>query len=101
MYRKSRLIRGLLSALVAAVVAAVLPLAVSSGASAADPCGSGSNPIVCENSKPGAPMEDWFAPNAYGSVQGFTNKVSYQAGETVQFKVQSPIPYHVEVYRLG
>jgi hypothetical protein len=101
MYRKSRFLRGLLCALVAALVAAVLPLAVSSGASAADPCGTGSNPIVCENSKPGSPMEDWYAPNAYGNVEGFTNQVSYQAGDTVQFKVQSPIPYHVEIYRLG
>jgi hypothetical protein len=101
MYRKSRLFRGVLCALVAAVVAAVLPLAVGSGASAADPCGSGSNPIMCENSKPGTPMEDWFAPSAYGNVQGFTTKVSVQAGDTVQFKVQSPTPYHVEVYRLG
>ncbi|WP_405578388.1 DUF4082 domain-containing protein [Streptomyces sp. NBC_01190] len=101
MYRKSRLIRGLLSALVAAVVAAALPLVVSSGASASDPCGTGSNPITCENSKTGTPMEDWYAPSAYGNVQGFTTKVSVQAGDTVQFKVQSPTPYHVEVYRLG
>lgn len=101
MYRKSRLIRGLLCALVSAVIAAVLPLVVSSGASATDPCGTGSNPITCENSKPGTPMEDWYAPNAYGNVQGFTNQVSYQAGDTIQFKVQSPVSYHVEVYRLG
>jgi hypothetical protein len=87
--------------LVAAVVAAVLPLVVSAGASAADPCGAGSNPIMCENSKPGTPMENWFAPNAYGNVQGFPTQASVQAGDTVQFKVQSPAPYHVEIYRLG
>lgn len=101
MYTRSRLLRGILCAAVAAVVAAVLPPAVSSGASAADPCGTGSNPIVCENSKPGTPMSDWFSPNAYGNVQGFSTRVSVQAGDTVQFKVQSPTPYHVEVYRLG
>jgi hypothetical protein len=101
MFAKTRLLRGVLCAVVAALLAAVLPLAVSSGASAADPCGSGSNPIVCENSKPGTPMENWFSPNAYGNVQGFTDQVSYQAGDTLKFKVQSPIPYHVEVYRLG
>src|SRR5205823_4728356 len=55
----------------------------------------------CENSKPGTPMSDWFSPNAYGNVQGFSSQVSVQAGDTVQFKVQSPIPYHVEIYRLG
>ncbi|MFC1432379.1 DUF4082 domain-containing protein [Streptacidiphilus sp. N1-3] len=68
---------------------------------AADPCGTGSNPIVCENSKTGSPMSDWFSPNAYGNVQGFSTQESVQAGDTVQFKVQSPTPYHVEIYRLG
>lgn len=101
MYRRSRLLRGVLCALVAMTGAAVLPLATSAGASAADPCGSGSNPIVCENSKAGTPMSDWFSPNAYGNVQGFSSQVSVQAGDTVQFKVQSPSPYHVTVMRLG
>ena len=101
MDRTSRLFRGVLSSVVAAVIAVALSLAGSPGAHAADPCGTGSNPIVCENSKTGTPMEDWFAPNAYGNVQGFTDQVSYQAGQTVQFKVQSPVAYHVEVFRLG
>ncbi|MFC4031164.1 DUF4082 domain-containing protein [Streptomyces polygonati] len=56
---------------------------------------------MCENSKPGTPMSDWFAPSAYGNVQGFPTKESVQAGDTVQFKVQSPTPYHVSIYRLG
>lgn len=101
MYRRSRSLRGALCALVAVLTTAVLPLASVSGAAAADPCGSGSNPITCENSKPGTPMSDWFSPNAYGNVQGFSSQVSVQAGDTVQFKVQSPVPYHVEIYRLG
>jgi hypothetical protein len=101
MHAASRHLRGALFALVAAMAAAVLPLTAANGAAAADPCGSGSNPIVCENSKPGSPMTDWFAPNAYGNVQGFSSQMSVQAGETVQFKVQSPVPYHVEIYRLG
>jgi hypothetical protein len=100
MYRRSRLLQGGLFALVAALVTAVLPLTMASSASA-DPCGSGSNPIVCENSKAGSPMSDWFSPNAYGNVEGFSTAESVQAGDTVQFKVQSPVSYHVEVYRLG
>ncbi|WP_328911703.1 MULTISPECIES: DUF4082 domain-containing protein [unclassified Streptomyces] len=101
MFTRSRLFRGVLCALIAVPAAAVLPLVTGSGAAAADPCGSGMNKIVCENSKPGTPMSDWFSPNSYGNVQGFSTQVSVQAGDTVQFKVQSPIPYHVEVYRLG
>jgi hypothetical protein len=100
MNRWSRRIRGLRLAVVAALVWAVLPQAVTAQA-AADPCGAGSNPIVCENSKPGSPMSDWFAPNAYGDIKGFSTKESVQAGDTVQFKVQSPVAYHVEIYRLG
>jgi Domain of unknown function (DUF4082)/Bacterial Ig-like domain/Bacterial Ig domain len=101
MFTRSRLLRGVLCALIAVPAAALLPLVATTGASAADPCGSGSNTIVCENSKPGTPMSDWFSPNAYGNVQGFSTQESVQAGDTVQFKVQSPTPYHVEIYRLG
>ncbi len=100
MKKWSRRIRGSRLAVVAALIWAVLPLAVPAQA-ASDPCGSGSNPIVCENSKPGNPKSDWFSPNAYGDIQGFSTKESVQAGDTVQFKVQSKTSYHIEIYRLG
>lgn len=95
-----RRIRGGRLAVVAGLILAVLPLAGSAQA-ASDPCGSGSNPVVCENSKPGTPKTDWFSPNAYGDIKGFSTKESVQAGDTVQFKVQSKTSYHVEIYRLG
>ncbi|GAA3888949.1 hypothetical protein GCM10023084_46900 [Streptomyces lacrimifluminis] len=79
---------------------AVLPQAIPAQA-ASDPCGTGSNPIVCENSKTGSPKSDWFSANSYGDIKGFTTKESVQAGDTVQFKIQSPVPYHVQIYRLG
>ncbi|WP_258054862.1 DUF4082 domain-containing protein [Streptomyces sp. Ru71] len=82
------------------MIFAVLPQAVPAQA-VTDPCGAGSNPIVCENSKPGSPKSDWFSANAYGDIKGFTTKESVQAGETVQFKVQSKTPYRIEIYRLG
>ncbi|MFF7238849.1 DUF4082 domain-containing protein [Streptomyces collinus] len=56
---------------------------------------------MCENSKPGSPKSDWFSPNAYGDIKGFSTKESVQAGDTVQFKVQSKTPYRIEIYRLG
>ena len=100
MQRSRRYLRGALLALIGALMMAVLPQAGVANA-ATDPCGTGMNPIVCENSKAGTPMEDWFSPNAYGNVEGFTSAESYQAGDTVNFKIQSPTPYHVEIYRLG
>ncbi|MGW7528387.1 DUF4082 domain-containing protein [Streptomyces sp. NPDC054783] len=100
MNRWSRRLRGGRLAVVAALIWAVLPQAATAQA-ASDPCGTGSNPVVCENSKPGSPKSDWFSPNAYGDIQGFSTKESVQAGDTVQFKVQSKVPYHIEIYRLG
>lgn len=100
MNRWSRRLRGGRLAVIAALIWAVLPQAGIAQA-ASDPCGTGSNPIVCENSKAGSPMSDWFSPNAYGDIKGFSSKESVQAGDTVQFKVQSPVSYHVEIYRLG
>ncbi|MGW3149706.1 DUF4082 domain-containing protein [Streptomyces sp. NPDC001177] len=100
MNRWSRRIRGGRLAVVAALIWAVLPQA-GPALAASDPCGAGSNAIVCENSKPGSPKSDWFSPNAYGDIEGFTTKESVQAGDTVQFKVQSKVSYHIEIYRLG
>ncbi|MFE2480149.1 DUF4082 domain-containing protein [Streptomyces sp. NPDC059389] len=99
MNRRTRLLRYGLFTVVAALMATVLP--PSSVAGAVDPCGPGTNAIVCENSKPGTPMSDWFSPSAYGDIKGFSAQMSVQAGETVQFKVQSSTPYRVSVYRLG
>lgn len=98
MNRRTRLLRYGLFTVVAALMAAALPPSV---AAAADPCGPGTNAIVCENSKAGTPMSDWFAPSAYGDIKGFPAQTSVQAGETLQFKVQSPTAYKVSVYRLG
>ena len=100
MNRWSRRIRGGRLAVVAALIWAVLPQALPAQA-ASDPCGTASNAIVCENSKTGSPMSDWYSPNSYGGIKGFSTKESVQAGDTVQFKIQSPVTYRVEIYRLG
>ncbi|HEU5426455.1 MAG TPA: N,N-dimethylformamidase beta subunit family domain-containing protein, partial [Actinocrinis sp.] len=70
-------------------------------AQATDPCGSGSNPVVCENSLPGTPMSQWYSPSAYGDIQGFSTAESVQPGQTISFKVSAPSDYKVEIYRLG
>jgi hypothetical protein len=98
----SRITAGRLTAgaLALLTVAATLLLPTAAVA-AADPCGANSNPIVCENSKPGTPIGDWYAEDSWGDIEGFTTKVSVQAGETLQLKVQSPSAYKLSIYRLG
>ena len=64
-------------------------------------CGPGSNPIVCENSLPGTPMSTWYAPSAWGDIQGFSTSESVQPGQTISFKVSSPASYTIAIYRLG
>ncbi|WP_239082404.1 DUF4082 domain-containing protein [Actinoplanes teichomyceticus] len=66
-----------------------------------DPCGVNSNPIVCENSKPGTPLDEWYGDSAWGDIGGFTTKMSVQPGETLQLKVHSPTSFTVTFYRLG
>ncbi|MES5817772.1 DUF4082 domain-containing protein [Streptomyces sp. RG80] len=100
MNRWSRRLRGGRLAVVVALIFAVFPQ-VGTAQAAADPCGSGSNAIVCENSKAGSPMSDWYSPNSYGDIKGFTTKESVQAGDTVQFKIQSKTTYQIQIYRLG
>ncbi|MFJ3905510.1 DUF4082 domain-containing protein [Streptomyces sp. NPDC090025] len=100
MQNRLRRARGAIVALAAALTAIFLPSSGQASA-VADPCGSGSNPIVCENSKPGTPMSEWFSGNNYGDIAGFSTKMSVQPGETVQFKIQSPVAYHVRIFRLG
>jgi hypothetical protein len=84
------------------VVASALALGVVSPA-AAGPCDPGSNPIVCENSKPGSPESEWEVQDAGDpGLQGFATKMSVNAGETEQFKVKtSASSYTIDIYRLG
>ena len=95
--RRGRLI-GVASAV--AVAATSLVLWAPTPASAAN-CVTAANPIVCENALPGDPMSDWYTPNAYGEIAGFPDQISYQIGDTVNFKVQSPVSYSVTILRLG
>ena len=86
------------AAALALVAALVMPAAP---AAASDPCGAGSNPIVCENSQPGTPMSDWYSPNAWGDIAGFPTTTSVAPGGTINFKISSPTTYTIEIYRLG
>lgn len=65
------------------------------------------NPIVAENSLPGASRNKWWgAPmTALGvdaTIAGYADRCSYAPGDTVAFKVDSTaFAFRVEIYRLG
>ena len=82
------------------------PLAVDftwSFTTGVDPCSSGGNPIVCENSNPGNPPSEWDVSGAGdASIQGFTTDISVNLGETVRFKIDTPsTDYRLDIYRMG
>ena len=71
-------------------------------ASVTDPCAAPTNPIVCENSKPGAPASEWDVSGpGDDSIQGFATDISVNAGSSVSFKVKTTASYTVDIYRLG
>jgi len=68
-----------------------------------DPCGTGGNPIACENSKPGTPSSQWDVSNGEGStIQGFADPFSVNLGGTINFKIHTvATSYKVDIYRMG
>lgn len=95
---RSRVFR---AAVAAATGAALVLIPASASSAVSDPCGTGSNPVVCENSKLGTPLDDWYGESAWGDIEGFGTRMSVQPGETLQLKVQSPTTFEVDIYRLG
>jgi hypothetical protein len=62
-----------------------------------------SNPILCENTRSGNPSSQWSITGAGdASIQGFATDISYNLGDTVRFKINTPSTnYHLDIYRLG
>ena len=75
----------------------------ATAANAATPCGVGSNPIVCENSKPGTDPSVWDINGAGDpSIQGFSSDISVNVGSSIDFKIATPATdYSVTIYRTG
>ena len=93
-----------LVAVLAPVLAVGVPAVLRAGrAGAVDPCGTGGNPITCENSKPGDPMANWqVAGVGDTSIQGFATSMSVNLGDTENFKVQTTASsWHIDILRLG
>ena len=87
---------------VVAAATALLPT-LSRPAAAAGPCDPPTNPIACENSLPGDPQSQWdVTGSGSSSIQGFAADISYNQGQTAQFKVDTPATsYRLDIYRMG
>src|SRR4249920_2408902 len=90
---------------VAALAAGLLlagGLQAASARAATDPCGVGSNPIVCENSKPGNPPSEWDVITDSTTIEGFASGFSFNVGDVVNFKIRTNAnAYTIDIYRMG
>ena len=61
------------------------------------------NEVVCENSKPGSPSNEWEVSGAGDpGIQGFATEISVSRGETIAFKIKTAVTsYRIDIYRLG
>ena len=60
------------------------------------------NEIVCENSKPGTPREEWeIFRDGDENIQGFATQMSVNAGASISFKVKTTYDYRIDILRLG
>ena len=75
-------------------VVAAVPAAVAS-------CGAPQNPIEAENCNPGSTA--WqLAGTGDTTIQGFTTDISFNVGQTVNFKISTNAKaYQIEIYRMG
>lgn len=64
---------------------------------------SAQNAIVLENQLTGDPASEWDVAGAGdSSIVGFTSDISYAAGETVEFRIDTDASdYRLDIYRLG
>jgi hypothetical protein len=91
---------------VAAVAAALVfsGTSRSSGPSVSAQTGScTSNPVVCENQKPGDLPALWdVAGSGDATIQGFATEMSVVPGQIERFKIATPsINYTIDIYRMG
>jgi hypothetical protein len=60
------------------------------------------NAITIENSLQGSPKSEWDISGAGDlSIQGFSTDISVNNGQTIYFKIKSPVAYTITIYRLG
>lgn len=60
------------------------------------------NAIAVENSLPGSQQGSWFGATTNANIAGYTDSLSYNPGDTVNFKVDSNnVGFDVEIFRHG
>lgn len=86
-----------------AIFALLLPIIVVPSSAVASSCNPSQNAIVCENSKPGSPWDEWEVTGAGDdSIQGFATDISVNVGHTVDFKIDTDATdYSIDIYRTG
>jgi len=90
--------------IIALLLAIPLPANVLQKAAAAGPCDAPiTNPIACENTKPGNPASEWDVSGAgSASIQGFATDISVDQGGTIPFKIDTnATAYRLDIYRMG
>ena len=88
----------------AALLVAALLLGAHAPTALAAPCDAPvTNPVACENTKPGNPSSEWDVSGAgSAAIQGFATDISVDQGEPISFKVNTTASaYHLEIYRMG
>ncbi|HEU4521268.1 MAG TPA: N,N-dimethylformamidase beta subunit family domain-containing protein, partial [Thermoanaerobaculia bacterium] len=83
-------------------VVGIFTLFLSTTPAAAN-CLAPANEIVAENCLPGNAQSEWDIIGAGDpTIQGFATDMSYDQGQTVEFKVKTDAPdYRIDIYRLG
>jgi hypothetical protein len=88
-----------------AIVTLALLILVASGEghSTGVDCDNPANDIVRENCKPGQPSSVWDVNGAGDpTIQGFATDISYNVGDTVQFKIKTDTAaYRLDIFRCG
>jgi hypothetical protein len=93
---------GTTTAAVTATPIAASPATAAQAAAA--PCDPGGNKIVCENSKPGSPRDEWDRSSFQATleIEGFATDMSVNVGGTIDFKIRtSATSYRIDIYRMG
>ncbi|HKR29116.1 MAG TPA: N,N-dimethylformamidase beta subunit family domain-containing protein, partial [Terriglobales bacterium] len=63
-------------------------------------CSAPQNAIEAENCNTGS--NSWAVNNPDSTIQGFASDISYNAGDTVNFKISTPATaYHISILRMG